>query len=115
MFVWVLRTGHIHGGFESNCPIVTIIESVWGLFRVIQGFFQIPFWLMGELSLSMHESARPRHGKVKPTDEENIGFLLVNIVSILYSATFYTLFVHAGRLLRSADIYTHCTFEEEPF
>lgn len=32
MFIWLIRIGYIHGGFESKCPVVTIIESAWGLF-----------------------------------------------------------------------------------
>jgi len=39
MFVWLVHTGYIHGGFELKCPIVTIIESVWGLLRVIQVYY----------------------------------------------------------------------------
>lgn len=32
MFIWLVRIGYIHGGFESKRPMVTIIESAWGLF-----------------------------------------------------------------------------------
>lgn len=33
MFIWFVHTGHVHGGLESKRPIVTTIESVWGLFH----------------------------------------------------------------------------------
>lgn len=41
MFIWLVHIGYVHGGFESKCPIVTIIESVWGLFR---GDYWDQFW-----------------------------------------------------------------------
>lgn len=43
--VCFVHIGNIHGGLESKCPIVTIIESVWGLFY---GDYFNQFWLRRE-------------------------------------------------------------------
>lgn len=52
MFIWSVHIGYIRGGFKSKRPIVTIIESVWGLFGVIQvhygDFFESVYGLREE-------------------------------------------------------------------
>lgn len=52
MFIWLVRIGkkYIHGGFESNRPIVTVIESMWGpvlwgLFKSVSGSGEDREWV----------------------------------------------------------------------
>ena len=52
MFIWLVRIGkkYIHGGFESNRPIVTVIESMWGpvlwgLFKSVSGSAEDREWV----------------------------------------------------------------------
>lgn len=98
MLVWLVYSGYIHGGFDSKCPIVTIIVSVWGLLSIIQVQYVDFFFLFhlfltrGESSRYMHEGSRHSKRKIKLTDAEKTLVLLLNIVSISHSVHFATCF-----------------------
>lgn len=67
MFIWLVHTGYIHGGFHSKCPIVTIIESVWG---PVEGHPSAPWGFFNQVlapseSEYMHVSCRCYKSKSK--------------------------------------------------